>query len=102
VIASCTVVEDVRPRLATGRVEAAVYPLAFQHPEEAFHGGIIGTTAPGTPTLEQVMALQEALGLAAWNLAPAVGLQDNRGAVRPLPAGHPDSVAHEFARRAMV
>jgi hypothetical protein len=59
------VVEDIRPGLGLCLVPATIDAFAFQHPEEALGGGIVGTAPNTAHTADQIMSGEKALVLPA-------------------------------------
>jgi len=50
--------------------DAAIYPLPFQQPEEAFHGGIVRAAAHRTHATDQIVTLEEPLVVATGERQP--------------------------------
>jgi hypothetical protein len=53
------VIKDVDSGLGASAVMPAVYTFPFQQAEEAFCGGVVGTTAHGTHAANQVMPFRK-------------------------------------------
>lgn len=80
VVEPSDVAEDIGLGLGPGPVNTTMDTFAFEHAEEAFHRGVVGAAGDGTHALDEVVAFQEPLVLAARELAAMVGVQDDRSA----------------------
>lgn len=79
------VVEDIGPGLGSGTVLPAIHPFPFEHAEEAFTGGVIGTIAHAAHTAHQVVPAEEALIVLAGELTATIRVQNDRGTFVTLP-----------------